>query len=535
MNFMTVSELLAATEPLAIPIFLCFVGMVVLMADLVFNRDDERRWPAYLTMAGLLGSLLLWVQSWFAYYPPAPDSMAATLLSSLRLLPAQITPDGSAAFQGMYDPYGIAGIVPPSILLVLLVALIVTFMAPRYLEERGLQRGEYYSLLLFATAGLVLMIGSAHLILLFLGIELLSIPLYIMAGFARPQLKSQESALKYFLLGAFASSFLLYGIALLYGATGTMSLKTMADSAVTVALVGQEGRTPNLMFLAGLGLLFVGLAFKTSLAPFHQWTPDVYEGAPTPVTAFMAAGTKIGGFIALFNVLVTFYPFASVWAPVLAAVALLTMVVGNIGGLLQTNIKRMIGYSSVAHAGYMLVALAALGTAGALVIPALLLYLGVYAMMNLGTFAVLLGLEEATGREILTVQDFAGLGRKHPVLGLLLGFFLLSLAGFPPTAGFFAKLFLFVAAIAGEQTWLVVIAVVLSVLSFFYYARYLVAMFMQPAPDEAETVVDGEPRGRTLPSFMISAAVAVTLLLVIGIGLFPTPALNLFERALMGQ
>ena len=285
------------------------------------------------------------------------------------------------------------------------------------------------------------------------------------------------------------------------------------------------------MLIAGLAMLIVGIGFKISVVPFHQWTPDVYQGAPTPVTAFMISGTKVGGFAVLINLLLAFTGLFKWWAILLNILALLTMAVGNIGALQQTNIKRMLAYSSIAHAGYMLVGVAGLGTALSLgigpqaILQTLLLYLAVYALMNLGAFAVLLALEEACAREIVELEDFKGLGKEHPVLGFLLGFFLLSLAGFPPTAGFFAKFFLFTGAILGNQLWLVVIAVALSVLSLFYYARYIVAMFMQSAEDKEEVAEDTVTVG---PSWLVRTAVVVTAGLILLIGLFPNPILGLF-------
>jgi NADH-quinone oxidoreductase subunit N len=545
MEVMTLAELGETARLMAMPIFLSFVGMVVLLSDLVFDREDERRWPAYLTIAGLVGSLFLWVQSWLVYHPAETDN--AFFAAMRRLLNIQPIPQPEPLFNGMFDPVGFANMTLLASLLAVLVALGVTLLAPAYLERRGLQRGEFYALILFATVGLIFMAGSTHLIMIFLGIELLSIPLFILAGFARPNLRSQESALKYFLLSAFATGFLLYGIAFIYGATGSMNLleirglllNDMQMGAPTILMVGGQ---VNLMLLAGLTLVLVGIGFKISLVPFHQWTPDVYEGAPTPVTAFMVAGTKVGGFAALINILVAFVALVGWWASLIAIIAVLTMLVGNIGAILQRNIKRMLAYSSIAHAGYMLIGVAGFALpAGGLILPALILYLAVYALMNLGAFAVLIALEEGTKREVVELEQFEGLGRRHPVLGLLLGFFLLSLAGFPPTAGFFAKFFLFTGILLADQApqqppgvpggmfiWLIVIAVVLSVISVFYYARYIVAMFMMPRAEEEEEVVAEPAPARRRPSWMVGTAVTVLALLILILGLFPNPVLGLF-------
>jgi NADH-quinone oxidoreductase subunit N len=531
MELMTVSELGNQARLASLPIFLAFVGMVVLLSDLVFNRDDERRWPAYLTIAGLVGGLFLWLQSWLVYHQPQSDN--AFFAAARRILGVQALPQPEPLFNGMYDPVGIGNLTLLVSLIAVIVALVVSLIAPPHLERRDIQRGEFYALILFCTVGLIFMAGSNHLIMIFLGIELLSLPLYILAGFARPALRSMESALKYFLLGAFASGFLLYGIALTYGATGSMDIVeirniTIADfQSQAPAVLGAQGGSANLMLLAGFTMILVGLGFKLALVPFHQWTPDVYEGAPLPVTAYMIAGTKVGAFAALVNVLGGFVVLYEWWTTLLVILAILTMLVGNIGAIRQRNIKRMLAYSSIAHAGYILVGLTGLGsfqTAG-LILPGLIFYLAVYALMNLGAFAVLIALEEATEREIVELEDFAGLGREHPVLGLLLGFFLLSLAGFPPTAGFFAKFFLFTGAVLGNQIWLVVVAVVLSVISMFYYARFIIAMFMTPRAEET-----AEPRvDRERPSWMVGAAVAVTALLILGLGIYPTPILSLFQ------
>lgn len=542
-ELMTVQELANMARLMAIPIFLSFVGLVVLLSDLIFNREDERRWPAYLTMAGLVGSLFLWVQSWLVYHPSTDDN--AFFAAVRRLLGIQslqeIGQQPELLFNQMYDPVGPHNLTLLVSLLVILVALVVTLMTPAYLERRELQRGEFYALIIFCTVGLIFMAGSQHLMMIFLGIELLSIPLYILAGFSRPNLRSQEAALKYFLLGAFASGFFLYGIALAYGATGSMNLLEIRQILAQdlnnfveggTSSVMQVNGSANYMLLASLTMLLVGIGFKISLVPFHQWTPDVYEGSPTPVTAFMVAGTKVGGFAVLVNLLLTFGGLFKWWTVLLTIFALLTMAVGNIGAIQQTNIKRMLAYSSIAHAGYMLVGLAGMGSLieygidPNLSIQALTLYLAVYALMNLGAFAVIIALEEATTREIVELEDFRGLGSQHPILGLLLGFFLLSLAGFPPTAGFFAKFFLFTSAVLGNQIWLVVAALVLSVLSLFYYARYIIAMFMLPATTREEEDEEEPLRGN--PSWMVGTAVAVTAVLVLIIGLYPNPLFWIF-------
>lgn len=553
---MSIEQLGASARLMATPIFLSFVGLVVLVSDLIFNREDERRWPAYLSVAGLIGSLFLWVQSWLLFHPATDDNPFFRLVRSalgVNPLPDAELTEAQTLFGGMFNAIGINNFTLLATLLIILCTLIVTLISPAYLERRGLLRGEFYALIIFAAVGGIIMAGSANLVMVFLGVELLSIPLYILAGFARPQLRSQESALKYFLLGAFASGFLLYGIALTYGATGTMSIDQLLNSIQTdVGIISQTGQgsmvfvgeSPNLMLFAGMVLIVVGIAFKISLVPFHQWTPDVYEGAPTPVTAFMVSVTKIAGFAVLTTISIAFFGLAQWWGPLFTIISLLTMLIGNVGALRQTNIKRMLAYSSIAHAGYMMVGMAGFRESGGLIAP-LIFYLAIYALTNLGVFAVLMALEEVTGKEPLELEDFKGLGKTQPFMGVLMAFFLLSLAGFPPTAGFFAKFYLFSGALIGNQLWLIVAAVLLSVVSLVYYARYLIAMFMQ-SPEGVEipeTVVDeaalleseeGDTDVAPLPPstprpavWMVQTALVLTTVVMIIVALFPGTLLGL--------
>lgn len=558
MELMSIEQLGATARLMATPIFLSFVGLVVLVSDLIFNREDERRWPAYLSVAGLVGSLFLWVQSWLLFHPATEDNpFFAVVRQLLRVgtLPEADLAQAQSLFGGMFNAIGLNNFTLLATLLIILCTLIVTLISPSHLERRGLLRGEFYALLIFAAVGGIIMAGSANLIMVFLGVEMLSIPLYILAGFARPQVRSQESALKYFLLGAFASGFLLYGIALTYGATGTMSIEQLLNTIRTdlgvISQTGQGtlvlvGQNPNLMLFAGMTLIIVGLAFKISLVPFHQWTPDVYEGAPTPVTAFMVSVTKIAGFAVLANVMIGFFGLAQWWGPLFAIISLLTMLIGNVGALRQSNIKRMLAYSSIAHAGYMMVAMAGFENGG-LVAP-LIFYLAIYALTNLGVFAVLMALEEVTGEEPLELEQFKGLGKSQPFLGVLMTFFLLSLAGFPPTAGFFAKFYLFSGALIADQLWLIVAAVLLSVISLVYYARFIIAMFMQSpdgvvvaeAPAEVAIATETEaelydtdtvvpaPKAAPRPAvWMVQTALVLTTVVMILVALFPGSLLGL--------
>ena len=350
-----------------------------------------------------------------------------------------------------------------------------------YLKRTKINQAEYYALLLTSVMGMIVMAASNDLITIFLGLELMSLSLYVMVGFRRTRLESTEAALKYFLLGAFASGFLLYGIALLYGATGTSSLSRMG------AFLADSPMLHNPLLLMGALLVFTGFAFKVAIVPFHMWTPDAYEGAPTSVTGFMSAGAKAAGFAALLRVtLRALGPVQPDWTHLLAVLAFLTMTVGNLGALLQNNLKRMLAYSSIAHAGYVLVAVAAGGPEGN---AAAIFYLALYAFMNLGAFAVLTMLGRDRDERVL-VSDLAGLGFRQPLLGIALTTFMLSLGGIPPTAGFMGKIVVFGAAIKHPALlWLVIAGVLNSVVSVFYYLRVTVSLYMKEP--------DGEPVGVT--------------------------------------
>jgi NADH-quinone oxidoreductase subunit N len=414
------------------------------------------------------------------------------------------------AFGGMLSTDGFARFFN---LLFLLVAGLTLLISIAYVRRAGLEHGEYSALLLFSTLGMMIMASSLDLMTIFLGLETLSISLYVLAGFLREQVRSNESALKYLLLGAFASGFVLYGIALVYGATGSINLKQVAQ---TLAL-GQVGN-PTLLII-GMGLLIVGFGFKVAAVPFHMWAPDVYEGAPTSVTAFMIAGTKAAAFAAFVRILMTALPALQPdWSRVLWILAFVTMTVGNVVAIAQTNIKRMLAYSSIAHAGYILVALVAgtkLGSGG------ILFYLAAYIFMNLGAFAVIVALARR-GEERLTIDDYAGLGLRRPALGAAMALFMFSLAGVPPTAGFMGKLYIFSAAIQANYIGLAIIGVANSVVSAFYYLRLTVVMYM------SSTESDAAP-DRPAPALTMAVLIATagTLLL----GLFPSRVLEAALRS----
>ncbi len=364
--------------------------------------------------------------------------------------------------------------------LLLLTGLLGISIAYNYLRRMEIERGEYYALLLFSVAGMMLMAQAVDLIVIFLALELLSIPLYVMAAFARPRVESEEAGIKYFLLGAFAAAFLLYGIALVFGAAQTTSF-----DGISKALAAGTVNLPLLTIASALVL--TGFAFKVAAVPFHMWTPDVYHGAPTSVTAFMAAGAKIAGFAALLRVFMTlFSSIAASLMPIFWVLAALTMIVGNIIAVSQTNIKRMLAYSSIAHAGYIMMAFVAYGNpkVAPVAVASALFYLMTYLITNFGSWGVVIALEKEEGRG-LEITDFAGLGRRRPALAAAMTIFMLSLAGVPPTLGLVGKFYLFRAVIAGGYIWLALIGVLTSLISAYYYLRVVVMMYMregEPAP-----------------------------------------------------
>jgi NADH-quinone oxidoreductase subunit N len=405
---------------------------------------------------------------------------AVGLAGSLGLTISQVGSSG-AGFNNMVVLDGFSIFVDA---LLLVAGLLGVALAYGYLKRMDLERGEYYALLLFSITGMLLMAQAADLIIVFLALEMLSIPLYVLSAFARPRLESEEAGLKYFLLGAFSTGFVVYGIALVFGAVGSTSLSAIVSAA-------SSGTADVLLLTIGSGLILVGLAFKVAVVPFHMWTPDVYQGAPSAVTAFMAAGAKIAGFAALFRVFALAFPsLASSLTPVIAVLSALTMIVGNLVAIAQTNIKRLLAYSSIAHAGYILMAFVPYGQPNivATSVAAGLFYLVSYVLTNFGAWAVVIALEKSEGKG-LEISDYAGLGRKYPALAAAMTVFMLSLTGIPPTLGFVGKFYLFRAAIAGQFYWLAVIGVLTSLISAYYYLRVVVTMYMR----EGEPEIASEP------------------------------------------
>ncbi len=435
---------------------------------------------------------------------------ALGLLAATALLLSQFGLEREA-FKGMIVVDGFASFLQ---LVFLLSGLFGIALAYDYVRRQDIERGEYYTLLLFTVAGMMLMAQAGDLIVVFLALEMLSLPLYVLTGIARPRPDSEEAAMKYFLLGAFASGFVVYGVALIYGATASTRLSEI------VAVV-QAGQAAGGLLLAGMAFILVGLGFKVAAVPFHMWTPDVYQGAPSSVTAFMSVGAKAAGFAALLRVfLVAFPDVAPAWAVVAMWVSAFTMAWGNVAAIAQTNIKRMLAYSSIAHAGYILMALPA--AADPAVAPdavgAVLFYLLAYAFTNFGAWAVVLALEKKDGQG-LAIEDYAGLGARRPALALAMALFMLSLTGVPPTVGFVAKFYLFRTVLQADLVWLALVGVATSLISAYYYMRVVVVMYMR----------QGEPEVRS--EGWLNATVLLAGLATFIFGLLPAPLMGLAARA----
>ena len=404
-------------------------------------------------------------------------------------------------------------------LLVGTVAFLVVLAAAPYLDRERLPFAEFYALLLFATAGMGVLASAQELLTAFIGLEMSSISSYVLAGYRRDSLKSSESAMKYFLLGSFATAFFLYGIALVYGSTGTTMLDKMGSADPTSALLK-----------LGLAMILIGLGFKVAAAPFQVWTPDVYEGAPTPVTALFSAGPKAAAFALLLRIFATVPAATHLWFWAFWVLAVLTMFAGNLGALVQTNIKRLLAYSSIAHAGYILVAFAAVtamaqgGSAEAApAYAAVLFYLLSYALVKLGAFTIVSQLG-GTGEKNLSLDDYAGLSQRQPVVAAMLSIYLLSLLGLPVTAGFFGKFYIFKAAVNSHLLWLAVLMAINSVIGAYYYLRVIVVMYMrEPSAESASATPVGFP-------LTVNVVLAVTAIGTILFGVMPNPVINFILR-----
>ena len=394
-------------------------------------------------------------------------------------------------------------------LILVLVGLLSVAISGPTIEREGLPAGEYYALMLFSIAGMMLMATATDLLVIFLALEILSLAVYVLTGIRRTSAQGSEAAFKYFLLGSFSSAFFLYGIAFTYGLTGSTHLDRIGS------LLAAQAMAPTPMQWLAVGLLFVGFAFKVSAVPFHMWTPDAYEGAPPAVTGFMSTGVKAAAFAAFARVFLSaFEPLRGDWVPVLWVVTAATMVVGTVVGMAQSNVKRMLAYSSIAHGGYLMLALISANDVGK---GAILFYLLAYAVTNLGAFGVIALLDTAD-RPNDQVRDYAGLWNTHPGLAALMTIFLLSLGGFPPLAGFVAKWYVFSAAIKAGYTWLAIIGVLTSVVSVFFYLRIIVMMYMTPS--------DAPANFPAIPK-VAGAALIVSAILIVYLGIVPTRLLDL--------
>ena len=452
-------------------------GMVVMMLDPLL---DERRSQKTLGAIALVGSLA---------------ALIATLLQ------AQYP---GLAFWNMVrvDSFSVF-----FHFLIAAVTAVVVLTSYEYMEVQGIRAGEYYALVLFGAVGMSLMSSAVELVLIFIALEISSISTYILAGFRRRAAVSSESSIKYFLLGSFATAFFLYGVALMFGATGSTS----------ITIIGDALRAPHIPVLAyvGVALMFVGLGFKVAAAPFHVWTPDVYEGAPAPVVGFMSTAPKAAVFAVLLRIVFEANAPGRMW--LIWAVAVLSMTLGNIGALVQDNVKRLLAYSSIAHAGYLLVAFAALPNNG---IPAAMFYTASYAAMNVGAFAIISHIG-AEGERYVTLEDYEGLGRRSPLLAAALTIFLLSLIGIPITGGFFAKFYVFSAALQANMVGLVIIGVLNSAVASYYYLRLIVVMYMREAREEVP--VSPVPVG-------LGIALAISLVATIYLGVLPGRVLDYAAR-----
>ena len=469
-------------------------AFVVLLVEAMVGERRNRWWLPLLATIALGASMYFAIDAWGA--------------SELQLA-QMIAVDGFATFVKVT---------------LAVFGLLTVWLSRDYLHRRAMEESEFYALVLFAVAGMMLMAGAADLIVMFIALETFSIALYVLVGFRRRQLVSQESAMKYFLLGAFSSAFFLLGIAFAYGAVGSTNLygnvTSLNCSAPGLAQVLECGPASGAgLLVIGIGLLLVGLGFKIAAVPFHMWTPDAYQGAPSPVTGFMAAGSKLAGFAALIRLLdVGLFSFRADWRPLVIGIAVVTMVVGSILAVVQEDLKRLLAYSSIAHAGFVLTGVIAANDRG---VAGTLFYLATYGVTVLGAFAIVSVLSDSEEHRV-KITDYRGLFDDHPLLTGALTLFLLSLAGVPLTSGFVGKLVVFGAAVEAGYAWLVVVGVVASAIAAFFYLKVMVAMYMQER--------EGEPIGARRSPLGL-AVVALTAAATIFLGLLWTPLIEAAEKA----
>jgi NADH-quinone oxidoreductase subunit N len=464
-------------------VILSLLGMALLLVN-VFIPSKSKGYLAWLSLIGIVGAGFAAASGWGV----SIDSFSGSVVR-----------DNFATFFK---------------LIFLVAAGLAVLISDQYMEREDCNHGELYPIILFTTVGMMLMAAGTDLMTIFLGLELMSISLYVLAGFNRNNIKSNEAGMKYFLLGAFSTGFLLYGMALVYGVTGTTRVAKLAS-----VISQMSSPAGNSMLLIGMFLLLTGFLFKIAAAPFHMWTPDVYEGAPTPMTAFMSAGPKAAAFAALLRLLLVVFPaMKAEWSELLWILAVLTMTIGNFTALRQDNIKRMLAYSSIAHAGYALVGLTAANATGT---SGILFYMLSYSFMNIGAFAIII-LVGKQGEPNGTVMDFGGLAQKRPVLAACMALFMFSLAGMPPTAGFIGKFYLFSGAIQEGYIWLAIIGVLNSAASVYYYLRVIVYMYFRPSDQEFEWVTVSTPLALAL---VVSAAGTLIP------GIIPSAILQLAQQA----
>lgn len=463
------------------PVLIVVAGSLLVMLCEAFFKRENRSYLAYISLLFLIANGAVCMKFWNKGYSYFDGNLA---LSNLSLF---------------------------FVIILTVATFLVILISMKYLSLQNANYGEYYALLLFALSGMIIMVSTSDLIVIFLGLEVLSISSYALAGMRREDEKSNEAAVKYFLLGSFASAFLVFGIAMLYGATQATAIPSIIEGLRSGASMGPVG-------LIGLGLVVVGFGFKVAVVPFHMWTPDVYQGAPTPITAFFSVGPKAVGFVVLLRVFVPYFQEvidSQMMHGLLWIIAAITMIAGNLIALRQTNVKRILAYSSIAHAGYLMVAILAQD------IQSLVFYLTAYLFMNIGAFAAIIALGKKD-HEYLELEDYKGIGFRYPWIGATFAVFLVSLAGFPPTGGFLAKFYVFSAAVRQGLVSLVIIGVLASLVSVFYYLRIIIFMYMKEPTSEVDIHMEN-------PALFL--ALFLCLYGILQLGIFPGNILVLINQA----
>ncbi len=463
------------------PVLIVVAGSLLVMLCEAFFKRENRSYLAYISLLFLIANGAVCMKFWNKGYSYFDGNLA---LSNLSLF---------------------------FVIILTVATFLVILISMKYLSLQNANYGEYYALLLFALSGMIIMVSTSDLIVIFLGLEVLSISSYALAGMRREDEKSNEAAVKYFLLGSFASAFLVFGIAMLYGATQATAIPSIIEGLRSGASMGPVG-------LIGLGLVVVGFGFKVAVVPFHMWTPDVYQGAPTPITAFFSVGPKAVGFAVLLRVFIPYFQEvidSQMMHGLLWIIAAITMIAGNLIALRQTNVKRILAYSSIAHAGYLMVAILAQD------IQSLVFYLTAYLFMNIGAFAAIIALGKKD-HEYLELEDYKGIGFRYPWIGATFAVFLVSLAGFPPTGGFLAKFYVFSAAVRQGLVSLVIIGVLASLVSVFYYLRIIIFMYMKEPTSEVDIHMEN-------PALFL--ALFLCLYGILQLGIFPGNILVLINQA----